>query len=291
MRMKSTPAIRRSSASMNFLLAPFQYDFMQRAFVAALLVGVLCATMGTYVILRRLAFIGDGIAHASFAGIVIAYLRGIDYYFGAAVVAVLTALGIGFVHRRGKISLDTTIGVLFTGAFALGIFLMSRQRNYSVDLQSFLFGDILSVGQRDVIAIIVLGLLIALGVLALYRALLYTSFDPVVAQASGLPSGTLEYALLVMLAFTIIISLQAVGIVLVAALLVTPAAAAYQLTTRFARMMALSALFGAFCSVGGLYLSYYLRSSSGATIVLLATAVFFAAIAVKQVRIAIARRL
>jgi len=130
MRMKSTPAIRRSSASMNFLLAPFQYDFMQRAFVAALLVGVLCATMGTYVILRRLAFIGDGIAHASFAGIVIAYLRGIDYYFGAAVVAVLTALGIGFVHRRGKISLDTTIGVLFTGAFALGIFLMSRQRNY-----------------------------------------------------------------------------------------------------------------------------------------------------------------
>jgi len=291
MRMKSTPAIRRSSASMNFLLAPFQYDFMQRAFVAALLVGVLCATMGTYVILRRLAFIGDGIAHASFAGIVIAYLRGIDYYFGAAVVAVLTALGIGFVHRRGKISLDTTIGVLFTGAFALGIFLMSRQRNYSVDLQSFLFGDILSVGQRDVIAIIVLGLLIALGVLALYRALLYTSFDPVVAQASGLPSGTLEYVLLVMLAFTIIISLQAVGIVLVAALLVTPAAAAYQLTTRFARMMALSALFGAFCSVGGLYLSYYLRSSSGATIVLLATAVFFAAIAVKQVRIAIARRL
>ncbi|MBV9270651.1 MAG: metal ABC transporter permease [Candidatus Eremiobacteraeota bacterium] len=284
------PVIPRLRVRMSLLLAPFQYDFMQRAFVAALLVGVLCATMGTYVILRRLAFIGDGIAHASFAGIVVAYLRGLDYYFGAAVVAVLTAVGIGFVHRRGKISLDTTIGVLFTGAFALGIFLMSRQRSYTVDLQSFLFGDILSVGPRDVIAIIALGFAIALAIVVLYRSLLYTSFDPVVAQASGLASATLEYVLLVMLALTIIISLQAVGIVLVAALLVTPAAAAYQLTTRFARMMALAAVFGAFCSVGGLYLSYYLRSSSGATIVLLATVVFFAAVLAKNMRSAIARR-
>lgn len=272
------------------LLAPFQYDFMQRAFVAALLVGVLCSTMGTYVILRKLAFIGDGIAHASFAGIVIAYLRGIDYYFGAAVVAVVTALGIGFVHRRGKISLDTTIGVLFTGAFALGIFLMSRQRNYAIDLESFLFGDILSVGRRDLLTIVVLGLVVALLTVVLYRGLLYTSFDPIVAQASGIDAGALEYALLVMLAFTIIISLQAVGIVLVAALLVTPAAAAYQLTTRFARMMVLSAFFGALCAVGGLYLSYFLRSSSGATIVLVATVLFFAAIGVKQFKRRLARR-
>ncbi len=275
---------------MESLLAPFQYDFMQRAFVAALLVGVLCSTMGTYVILRKLAFIGDGIAHASFAGIVIAYLRGIDYYFGAAVVAVVTALGIGFVHRRGKISLDTTIGVLFTGAFALGIFLMSRQRNYAIDLESFLFGDILSVGRRDLLTIVVLGLVVALLTVVLYRGLLYTSFDPIVAQASGIDAGALEYALLVMLAFTIIISLQAVGIVLVAALLVTPAAAAYQLTTRFARMMALSAFFGAVCAVGGLYLSYFLRSSSGATIVLVATVLFFAAIGVKQLKRRLARR-
>ncbi len=275
---------------MESLLAPFQYDFMQRAFVAALLVGVLCSTMGTYVILRKLAFIGDGIAHASFAGIVIAYLRGIDYYFGAAVVAVITALGIGFVHRRGKISLDTTIGVLFTGAFALGIFLMSRQRNYAIDLESFLFGDILSVGRRDLLMIVALGLVVALLTVVLYRGLLYTSFDPIVAQASGIDAGALEYGLLVMLAFTIIISLQAVGIVLVAALLVTPAAAAYQLTTRFARMMALSAFFGALCAVGGLYLSYYLRSSSGATIVLVATVLFFAAIGVKQLKRRLARR-
>jgi manganese/iron transport system permease protein len=275
---------------MDLLLAPFQYDFMRRSFVAALLVGVLCSIMGTYVILRKLSFIGDGIAHASFAGIVIAYLRGIDFYVGAAVVAVLTALGIGVVHRKGKISLDTTIGVLFTGAFALGIFLMSQQRSYAIDLQSFLFGDILTVGQQDLYMIVGLGILVAFAIVVLYRALLYTSFDPIVAQASGIKASAIEYVLLVMLALTIVISLQAVGIVLVAALLVTPAAAAYQLTNRFARMMALSAFFGAICAVGGLYLSYYLRSSSGATIVLLATILFFVAIGAKELRSFSARR-
>lgn len=269
---------------MDLLLAPFHYPFMQRAFVAALLVGVLCSTMGTYVVLRKLSFIGDGIAHASFAGIVIAYLRGLDYYLGAAVVAVITALGIGLVHRKGRISLDTSIGVLFTGAFALGIFLMSRQRTYAIDLQSFLFGDILSVSKTDLAVVVVLGVQVAISVALMYRGLLYTSFDPVVAEASGINAPFIEYALLVLLALTIIISLQAVGIVLVAALLVTPAAAAYQLTTRFARMMALSAVFGAFCAVGGLYLSYYLRSSSGATIVLLATLLFFAAMGLKTFR-------
>jgi ABC-type Mn2+/Zn2+ transport system permease subunit len=272
----------------HFLLAPFQYDFMQRAFLAALCVGVLCSAMGTYVILRKLAFIGDGIAHASFAGIVIAYLRGLDYYIGAAVVAVVTAVGIGYVHRRGKISLDTTIGVLFTGAFALGIFLMSRQRSYSIDLQSFLFGDILSVQRNDLYLIVALCAAVAIALVVLYRGLLYTSFDPVVAKASGIRAGAIEYALLVMLALTIIVSLQSVGIVLVAALLVTPAAAAYQLTSRFAPMMVLSSFFGAACGVGGLYLSYYLSASSGATIVLVATVLFFIAIGIKRTRAALA---
>lgn len=275
---------------MSELTQPFHYAFMQRAFVTALLVGVLCSIMGTYVVLRRLAFIGDGIAHASFAGIVIAYLRGLDYYAGAGVVAIITALGIGFIHRRGRVALDTAIGVLFTGAFALGIFLMSRQRTYSVDLQSFLFGDILSVSHQDVLMIVSLGILVAVSVIVMYRGLLYTSFDPVVAQASGINAPLIEYLLLVLLALTIIISLQAVGIVLVAALLVTPAAAAYQVTSRFSSMIAVSALFGALCGVGGLYLSYYLQSSSGATIVLFATIVFFAAMAAKQVQSFILRR-
>jgi manganese/iron transport system permease protein len=275
--------------SADALIAPFHYAFMQRAFVAALAVGLLCSTMGTYVVIRKLSFIGDGIAHASFAGIVIAFLRGANYYAGAAIVAVVTALGIGFVHRRGKISLDTTIGVLFTGMFALGVFLMSRQRSYAVDLQSFLFGDILSVGPNDLWLILALGVAVAVLTVVLYRGLLYTSFDPVVAGASGIDATAHEYALLVMLALTIVVALQSVGIVLVAALLVTPAAAAYQLTSRFSPMMALAAVFGAISTVGGLYLSYYLRASSGATIVLLATLIFFAAIAAKYARQAIAR--
>lgn len=267
---------------MDVLVAPFQYDFMVRAFIAALVVGVSCSSIGTYVVLRKLSFIGDGIAHASFAGIVIAYLRGANYYAGAAIVAVITALGIGLVHRKGKISLDTTIGVLFTGAFALGIFLMSRQRSYAVDLQGFLFGDILSVTRADLYMILVLAGGVCVTILLLYRALLYTSFDPVVAEASGIRAGFVEYVLLVMLALTIIVSLESVGIILVAALLVTPAAAAYQLTRRFSRMLALSVVFGAACGVGGLYLSYYLRSASGATIVLLATLVFFAAVSLRR---------
>ncbi|MGB8908308.1 MAG: metal ABC transporter permease [Candidatus Cybelea sp.] len=268
---------------------PFHYAFMQRAFVAALAVGLLCSTMGTYVILRKLAFIGDGIAHASFAGIVIAYLRGANFYIGAGIVAVVTAVGIGFVHRRGRISLDTTIGVLFTGMFALGVFLMSQQRSYAVDLQSFLFGDILAVQPQDLWLILALSIVVAVAVIVLFRGLLYTTFDPVVAQASGIASPLYEYALLVMLALTIVVSLQAVGIVLVAALLVTPAAAAYQLTSRFAPMMAMAALFGAASTVGGLYLSYYVRASSGATIVLLATLLFFMAIAASRLRRASAR--
>jgi ABC-type Mn2+/Zn2+ transport system permease subunit len=257
---------------------------MLRAFAAALTVGVLCSAVGTYVVLRKLAFIGDGIAHASFAGIVIAFLRGADYYAGAAIVAVATALGIGYVSRRGNVALDTAIGVLFTGAFALGIFLMSRLPNYSVDLQSFLFGNILGVSNYDLILTLGLSLIVFVLLAALYRPLLYSSFDPVVAQAGGINVPLIEYVLLVMIALTVIVSLETVGIVLVAALLVTPAAAASQLTRRFGVMMGLSVAIGALCAIAGLYFSYYLHAASGATIVLLATAVFFAAMAFGRAR-------
>ncbi|GAC1583510.1 MAG: metal ABC transporter permease [Candidatus Velthaea sp.] len=269
---------------MDGLLAPFGAEFMQRGFIAALVVGLLCSTMGTFVVLRKLSFIGDGLAHASFAGIVIAYLKGFNYAIGAGVVSVITALGIGFVHRRAKVSLDTSIGVLFTGAFALGIFLMSRAPNARVDLQSYLFGYILGVSRQDLIVIVTLGIFVAIVVAALYRPLVYTSFDPVVAQASGINATFVDDALLVLLSLTIIVSIQAVGIILVAALLVTPAATAAQLTKRFVPMMVLSACFGVFSAVGGLYLSYTFGSSSGATIVLLATLLFFAAIGVNAVR-------
>jgi ABC-type Mn2+/Zn2+ transport system permease subunit len=269
---------------MDAILAPFQYEYMQRAFIAAIVVGTLCSTIGTFVVLRKLSFIGDGIAHASFAGIVIAYLRGLDYYVGATIVAIVTAVGIGFVNRRGNVSLDTAIGVLFTGAFALGVFLMSRLPRYNVDLQSFLFGNILAVSRGDLTVILVLSAIVAFALAFLYRALLFTSFDPVVAEASGIRAGFVDYALLVLLALTIIVSLESVGIVLVAALLVTPAATAFQLTRRFTTMIGLSAAIGATCAVVGLYASYYLQAASGATIVLLATILFFIGMAIASLR-------
>jgi ABC-type Mn2+/Zn2+ transport system permease subunit len=266
------------------LLAPFQYDFMQRAFIAALVVGALCSTLGTYVVLRKLSFIGDGLAHASFAGIVIAYLRGANFWAGAAAATIITALGIGFVHRRARVSLDTAIGVLFTAAFAIGIFLMSRSTKATVDLESYLFGNILGVSPYDLMMVLALGFVAALIVGALWRPLLYTSFDPVVAQAAGIREGFIDDALLVILALTIIVSLELVGIVLVAALLVTPAAAAAQLTRRFVPMMLISCAFGIFSCVGGLYASFQLHAASGATIVLLATVIFFVALASSSVR-------
>ena len=266
------------------LLAPFQYDFMQRAFVTALIVGGLCSTLGTYVVLRKLSFIGDGVAHASFAGIVIAYIRGFNFELGAAVVAVLTALGIGYINRRGRVSLDTAIGVLFTGVFALGVFLMSRVKTSTVDLQDFLFGNILGVGPADLWIDLGLAAIVAVAVIWNYRALLFTAFDPTVARASGLPVVFIDNMLLVLLALTIVISLESIGIILVAALLVTPAAAAAQVTRRFVPMLITSTAIGVGSCVGGLYLSYYAGAASGATIVLVATAAFFVMLLVGRQR-------
>ncbi|HZV80488.1 MAG TPA: metal ABC transporter permease [Candidatus Binatus sp.] len=261
------------------MLTPLQQDFMVRALIASTLIGLVCSVVGVYVVLRNLSFIGDGIAHASFAGIVIAYLFKFNLYVGGLIVAVLTALGIGAVSRRSDVSLDTAIGVMFTAVFALGVLLMSRVRNYVVDLQDFLFGNVLSVDRTDILLIAGLTIGVLLVVFAFYKELLFASFDPVMAQASGLPTTALSNLLLVILAVTIIVSLQAAGIVLVAALLVTPAAAAYQLTNRFGTMMAVSAAIGVGSAIIGLYASYYLNAASGSTIVLTATLFFFAAMA------------
>jgi manganese/iron transport system permease protein len=257
------------------LLAPFHYDFMQRSLIVAVVVGGLCSTLGTFVILRKLSFIGDGVAHASFAGIVIAYLRGINFELGAAVVAVLTALGIGYINRRGGISLDTAIGVLFTGVFALGVFLISQAHSSTVDLQDFLFGNILGVSPADLTIDVVVAVFVLLVVALAFRPLVFASFDPVVARAAGVPVIALDYVLLVLLALTIVVSLESIGIVLVAALLVTPAAAAAQVTRRFVPMLVTSIVIGVGSCVAGLLLSYYAAAASGATIVLVATVAFF----------------
>ncbi len=269
---------------MDLLTSPLQNDFMIRAFIAAILIGLVCSVIGVYVVLRNMSFIGDGLAHASFAGIVIAYLLKADLYVGGLIFTILTALGIGAVAKKSEISLDTTIGVFFTAAFALGVALMSRVRTYVVDLQDFLFGNILAIDRRDIIIIAALAIAVLLVVVVLYKELLFASFDPVSAGASGLPVDALSYTLLVLLAVTIIVSLQAAGIILVAALLVTPAATAYQLTNRFGPMMLISAAIGVGAGIVGLYLSYYLNVASGSSIVLVATACFFIAMALSPKR-------
>lgn len=262
---------------MHWLVDPLHNEFMVRALVAATFIGLTCSVVGVFVVLRNLSFIGDGLAHASFAGIVIAYLLKMNLYVGGLIFAVLTALGIGSISRKSELSLDATIGVLFTAAFALGVLLMSRIHNYVADLQDFLFGNILGVDRVDIALVVSLAVLVLAIILLFYKELLFSSFDPLMAQASGLPTTFLYYLLLVVLAVTIIVSLQAAGIVLVAALLVTPAATAYQLTTRFRSMMVVSACVGVGSAIAGLYASYYLNAASGATIVLTATLCFFLA--------------
>jgi manganese/iron transport system permease protein len=260
------------------LLEPLRYDFFLRALVASSLVGLICAVVGTYVVLKGISFIGDGISHSAFPGIVAAFMLQGPYYLGAAVAAVGTALAIGFVSRRGFLRMDTAIGVLFAGTFALGVFLFSLIDGYVADLFSFLFGNVLAISSSDLVALVLLGSLVLGAILVLWKELLYATFDPLGAQASGIRVGLLEYAFLTIVALAIVVSLQAVGIILVVAMLVTPAAAAQLLTSRFAAMMRIAVVIGVGSAVTGLYLSYWLDVASGATIVLVETAVFFLAL-------------
>jgi manganese/iron transport system permease protein len=259
---------------MDAILEPLRYEFFILALLAAALVGTVCAVVGTFVVLRGIAFIGDAVAHAAFPGVVAAFILQVPFYLGAAIAAVGTSLAIGYVTRRGRIRADTAIGVLFAGTFAFGIFLYSTIKGYVADLFSFLFGYLLSTSPSDLLALFVLGGIVLGTVAVLWKELLYSTFDPLGAAASGLPVVRLEYLFLALVALTIVISLQAVGIILVVAMLVTPAATAQLLTVRFGSMMGLAVAIGVASSVAGLYLSYWLDVASGATIVLVQTAVF-----------------
>ena len=263
---------------MDLVLEPLALGFFVRALMASMMVGVVCAVVGTYVVLRGVAFIGDAIAHAAFPGVVAAFMLSIPFYLGAAIAAVGTALAIGFVTKRAGIRQDTAIGVLFAGTFAFGVFLFSTIDGYVADLFSFLLGNVLAISAEDLVGLLVLGLLVLLIVALLWKELLYATFDPLGAAASGIRVGRLEYLFLALVALTIVVSLQAVGIILVVAMLVTPAATAQMLTVRFTRLMVVAALIGIASSVLGLYLSYWLDVASGATIVLVQTGMFVIAL-------------
>lgn len=257
-----------------WLSEPFALGFMQRALAASLIVGVLCSIVGCFVILRAMAFLGDALAHAILPGVAVAYLLGVNLLAGALVAVIVVALGIGALSHRGGLKEDTAIGILFAAALALGVVLMSTVRSYATDLTHILFGNVLGVGAGDLwltgsLAIVVLAVIVVF-----FKELQLATFDPILAHVIGRRPELLRVGMLVFLALTIVVSLQTVGIGLVTAMLVTPAAAAFMLTRRLSAMMAIAAVIGALTSVAGLYVSYYLDVASGAAIVLCATAVF-----------------
>ncbi len=259
---------------MAWLIDPLMYGFMQRGLAASLMVGVVCAVVGCYVVLRSMAFLGDALAHAILPGVAAAYLLRGNLTVGALIAAVAVAMGIGFFTRRGALREDTAIGILFAAALSLGVALISTIKTYAVDLTHILFGNVLGVSAGDLWLIGGLGALVLATIALLYKEFLVVSFDPVLAATMRLPAERLRMAMLVLIALTIVVSLQIVGVGLVAAMLVTPAATAHLLTKRLPAMMAVSAAVGAFSSVAGLYISFYANVASGAAVVLVATAIF-----------------
>jgi manganese/iron transport system permease protein len=259
---------------MNLIFDPLTQPFFIRALAASAMVGLVCATVGSYMVLRGLAFMGDALSHSAFPGVVVAFMLKAPFYLGASVAAVATALAIGWVTRQGKLRGDTAIGVLFAGMFALGVFLYSLIPNYVGDLIQLLFGEVLGIGLSDLVSLVVLAAIV-LGIVALlWKELLYSTFDPLGAAASGLPVGKLDYLLLALIALTIVISLQSVGIILVVAMLVTPAATAQLVSNSFGRLVVVAGAIGIVSPIVGLYISYWANSASGATVVLVETAVF-----------------
>lgn len=273
------------------LIEPLRYPFMVRGLLASLMVGTLCAVVGTYIVLRGMAFFGDALAHAILPGVAVAYLLDINLLWGALVMGLFTAIGIGTLSRRSEIKEDTAIGVIFAASFALGVALLSTVQAYSVDLTHILFGNVLGVSATDLWLTAGIGFLVLLGVVLLYKELLVISFDPILAATLRLPLDLLGYFLLILVALTVVVSLQTVGVALMVAMLVTPAATAYLLTRRLWHMMIVGAAVGAASSVAGLYISFYVNIASGAAVVLVCTALFVLAFLFSPGRGLIGKRL
>lgn len=261
-----------------WLLEPLGYAFMQRGLLAAVVVGVVCALVGVFMMLRGMAFMGEALGHAVLPGLAIGYLasggnRTITFFWALG-TAILTSVVMGALSRTTKLRQDTAIGIVFAGMFALGIALISSIRSYAVDLTHMLFGNILGVTNGDMWMVLAASAAVILALMLFYKELTVIAFDPVLAVTLRLPVRGLDILLHVMIAVAIVVSLQTVGVALVVAMLLTPAATAFMLTKQLKRMMVIAALVAAFSGVAGLYASYYLNIASGAAIVLACTAVF-----------------
>ncbi|MEG4242735.1 metal ABC transporter permease [Microcoleus sp. MON2_D6] len=257
------------------LIEPLQYGFMQRSLLIAILVGIVCAIVGSYLMVQRLALLGDAISHSVLPGLAIAFILGGNIFIGAFIAGVLSTVIIAWIKARSTIKEDAAMGIVFSAFFALGITLITIvQKDNKIDLNHFLFGNILGVTAQDAIDTAVIVAVVLLVVVFFYKELLFYTFDPLGAQATGLPVNLLNFGLMVLIALTIVASLKAVGVVLVLSLLITPASTAYLLVTRLHQVMILGAIIGVISSISGMYLSYFYNLPSGPAIVLVASGLF-----------------
>ncbi|MBD2328553.1 metal ABC transporter permease [Alkalinema sp. FACHB-956] len=263
---------------LNALVEPLQYSFMQRSLIVAVLVGVICALVGSYLMVQRLALLGDAISHSVLPGLAIAFMTGTNLFVGAFIAGILSTVAITWIRTRSPIKEDAAMGIVLSSFFALGITLITViQKNNKIDLNHFLFGNILQVTQQDVRDTAIIAAIVIVLVIALYKELLFYTFDPLSAQATGLPVQWLNFGLMVLIALTIVASMKAVGVVLVLSLLITPGATAYLLAPRLHQVMVVGAVLAVIASVSGMYLSYFFNLPSGAAIVLVISGFFLLA--------------
>ena len=254
---------------MDILLTPFEFEFFRNGMMAAALVGGLCGLIGVYIVLRGMSYIGHGLSHAIFGGAVVSFVLQWNFYIGAGLWGFIAALLINQTVRRTRINADAAIGVVTTASFAIGVALISRYRRFTQSFDAALFGNILGVTQTDVAVIAGVTAVVTLIILILYKQLLFTTFDAEVAQVYGVKTGWIETWFALILAAAIIASMQILGVTMIAAALVVPAITARLLTDSFHRMIAISTGLGILTGLLGMYLSFYVDVSSGATIVLL----------------------
>lgn len=267
------------------MLEPLQYDFFVRGLIAATVVGGLCGLVGVYIVLRRMSYIGHGLSHAVFGGAVVSYVMSFNFYIGASVWGFLSALLINATtRRRPVIGADAAIGIITTASFALGVALISRYRTFTRSFDAALFGNILGVSERDLVAIAAVTAGTVAIVFLIYKQLLFATFDPEVARFYGVRTEWIDTIFSIMLAGTVVVSMQVLGVTLIAAAIVIPPIIGRLLTDSFHRVVAISTATGALCGLGGVYMSYYIDVSSGASVVLLAAALFAAAMAYTSVR-------
>jgi len=265
-----------------FFVAPLEYGFMVRALIGSVLVGVMCPLVGAYVVTRNLAFMGDALAHAVLPGMVLGFIVGINPAIAAVPTGVTVAVLVRIVSRRAGLSTDTSIGILFASMFALGLAMLATATTIRVDMEDLLLGQLLAISRTDIYVSLGITIMVILGLIALHHWLLFASFDPVGSQVLGARTNIVDYVFLVMLALVIVIGIQAAGVILVMAMLVTPAATAYLLVRRFVSMMIAAAAIGTAAAVAGLYISYHFNLPAGPAMTLVASGIFVLALSFKR---------